>query len=123
MAEGCGRFLMEKNCGILGALESPQRPFVAIWAPDLTDRGIENRWKVPSMIGGAMMLRSQSGEEHGKSLCKSMADLRELLARAQSRISLPLDAVAGRGIDDEASAHIVPSGEIPEGEMGLDIGP
>jgi phosphoglycerate kinase len=26
-------------------------------------------------------------------------------------------------MDDEASAHTVPSGQIPEGEMGLDIGP
>jgi len=26
-------------------------------------------------------------------------------------------------LDDEASAHTVPAGKIPEGEMGLDIGP
>jgi 3-phosphoglycerate kinase len=26
-------------------------------------------------------------------------------------------------MDDEGSAHIVPSGDIPAGEMGLDIGP
>jgi phosphoglycerate kinase len=26
-------------------------------------------------------------------------------------------------MDDEKSAHVVPSGQIPENEMGLDIGP
>jgi phosphoglycerate kinase len=26
-------------------------------------------------------------------------------------------------MEDEASAHAVPAGQIPEGEMGLDIGP
>jgi phosphoglycerate kinase len=45
------------------------------------------------------------------------------LARAQSLISLPTDAAAAKGLEDEVSAHVVPSGEIPEGEMGLDIGP
>jgi phosphoglycerate kinase len=79
------------------------------------------------LIGGAMMftfLKSQ-GKSIGKSLCEpDKLDLaRELLARAHSRISLPVDAVAGCGLDDEASAHVVPSGEIPEEEMGLDIGP
>ena len=43
--------------------------------------------------------------------------------RAQSRIVLPVDAVASSGMEDEASAHTVPAGQIPEGEMGLDIGP
>lgn len=126
-------FLMEKELRYLGAaLESPARPFVAILGgAKISDKieVIENLLgKVDHLlIGGAMMftfLKSQ-GKDIGKSLCEiDRVDLaRELLARAQSRISLPIDAVAGCGIDDEASAHIVPSGEIPEGEMGLDIGP
>jgi phosphoglycerate kinase len=126
-------FLMEKELRYLGgALESPQRPFVAILGgAKISDKieVIENLLgKVDHLlIGGAMMftfLKSQ-GKHIGKSLCEvDKLDLaRELLARAQSRISLPVDAVAGCGLDDEASAHVVPSGEIPEEEMGLDIGP
>jgi phosphoglycerate kinase len=126
-------FLMEKELRYLGgALESPQRPFVAILGgAKISDKieVIENLLgKVDHLlIGGAMMftfLKCQ-GKSIGKSLCEvDKLDLaRELLTRAQSRISLPMDAVAARAIEDEASAHVVPSGEIPDGEMGLDIGP
>jgi phosphoglycerate kinase len=34
-----------------------------------------------------------------------------------------LDAVASTGIENEAGAHVVPADQIPDGEMGLDIGP
>jgi phosphoglycerate kinase len=126
-------FLMEKELRYLGgALESPQRPFVAILGgAKISDKieVIENLLgKVDKLlIGGAMMftfLKSQ-GKNIGKSLCEEdKLDLaREILARAQSRISLPVDAVAAAGMDAEASAHVVGAGEIPEGEMGLDIGP
>jgi phosphoglycerate kinase len=126
-------FLMEKELRYLGgALESPQRPFVAILGgAKISDKieVIENLLgKVDCLlIGGAMMftfLKSQ-GKRIGKSLCEEeKLDLaRGLLSRAQSRIFLPADAVAAKSIEDEVSAHVVPSGEIPEGEMGLDIGP
>ncbi|MBN1566279.1 MAG: phosphoglycerate kinase [Acidobacteria bacterium] len=126
-------FLMEKELRYLGgALESPQRPFIAILGgAKISDKieVIENLLgKVDRLlIGGAMaftFLKSQ-GKSIGKSLCEDdKLDLaRELLARGQSRIVLPSDAVASPGMDDEVSAHIVPSGQIPEGEMGLDIGP
>ncbi len=126
-------FLMEKELRYLGgALESPQRPFVAILGgAKISDKieVIENLLgKVDRLlIGGAMMftfLKSQ-GKNIGKSLCEAdKLDLaRELLARAQARIVLPVDAIASPGIEDEASAHMVPAGQIPEGEMGLDIGP
>ena len=126
-------FLMEKELRYLGgALESPQRPFIAILGgAKISDKieVIENLLgKVDRLlIGGAMtftFLKSQ-GKSIGKSLCEEdKLDLaRELLSRGKSRISLPVDAVAANSIDDEGSAHIVPSGEIPEGQLGVDIGP
>jgi phosphoglycerate kinase len=126
-------FLMEKELRYLGgALESPQRPFVAILGgAKISDKieVIENLLgKVDCLlIGGAMMftfLKSQ-GKNIGKSLCEEdKLDLaRGLLSRAQAHIFLPADAIAAKSIEDEVSAHVVPSGEIPEGEMGLDIGP
>jgi phosphoglycerate kinase len=126
-------FLMEKELRYLGgALESPQRPFIAILGgAKISDKieVIENLLgKVDRLlIGGAMaftFLKSQ-GKSIGKSLCEEdKLDLaRELMARAQLRIALPSDAVASTGMDDEASAHTVPAGQIPDGEMGLDIGP
>lgn len=126
-------FLMEKELRYLGgALEHPARPFVAILGgAKISDKieVIENLLgKVDRLlIGGAMMftfLKSQ-GKGIGKSLCEEdKLDLaRELLGRAGGRIVLPVDAVASSGIDDESSAHIVPADQVPEGEMGLDIGP
>ena len=127
-------FLMEKELRYLGeALESPRRPFVAILGgAKISDKidVIENLLgKVDRLlIGGAMMftfLKSQ-GKRIGKSLCEDdKLDLaRDLLSRAgESRLMLPADAVASPGMEDEASAHVVPSGQIPDGEMGLDIGP
>lgn len=126
-------FLMEKELRYLGgALESPQRPFIAILGgAKISDKieVIENLLgKVDRLlIGGAMMftfLKAQ-GKNIGKSLCEEdKLDLaRDLLKRSQSKIVLPTDAVAAPGIDNETSAHVVASGAIPEGEMGLDIGP
>jgi phosphoglycerate kinase len=126
-------FLMEKELRYLGgALESPQRPFIAILGgAKISDKieVIENLLgKVDGLlIGGAMMftfLKSQ-GQSIGKSLCEDdKLDLaRSLLSRAGSRIVLPTDAVASSSLEDEASAHVVPAGKIPDGEMGLDIGP
>jgi phosphoglycerate kinase len=126
-------FLMEKELRYLGgALEAPERPFVAILGgAKISDKieVIENLLgKVDRLlIGGGMaftFLKSQ-GKNIGKSLCEAdKLDLaRDLLARARARISLPSDVVAARSVEDEASAHVVPSSEIPEDETGLDIGP
>jgi len=126
-------FLMEKELRYLGhALENPERPFVAILGgAKISDKieVIENLLgKVDKLpIGGAMaftFLKSQ-GKEIGNSLCeKDKLDLaRELLARAAGVIALPVDVVAAKSMDDESSAHIIPSDRMPEGEIGLDIGP
>jgi phosphoglycerate kinase len=130
--------LMEKELRYLGeALERPRQPFVAIvGGAKISDKiaVIENLLdKVNQLlIGGAMMftfLKSQ-GKNIGRSLFEpDKVDLaRDLLSRASaesgsSRILLPVDAIASPGMDDEASAHEVPADSIPEGEMGLDIGP
>jgi phosphoglycerate kinase len=126
-------FLMEKELRYLGnALESPQRPFVAILGgAKISDKieVIENLLRKVDhlLIGGAMMftfLKSQ-GKSVGRSLCEvdKLNLAGELLKRGLSRISLPTDVVAATGIEDAGSAHVVPSGEIPEDQMGLDIGP
>jgi phosphoglycerate kinase len=126
-------FLMEKELRYLGsALEKPERPFVAILGgAKISDKieVIENLLgKVDCLlIGGAMMftfLKSQ-GKNIGKSLCEDdKLDLaKSLLERAQSRIVLPVDAIASSSMEDDKPAHVVASGQIPEDEMGLDIGP
>jgi phosphoglycerate kinase len=126
-------FLMEKELRYLGnALENPERPFVAILGgAKISDKieVIENLLgKVDKLlIGGAMaytFLKSQ-GKQIGNSLYeKDKLDLaRELLAREAGVIVLPVDLVAAKAMEDESSAHVIPADQIPEGEMGLDIGP
>lgn len=144
VTQAAAGFLMEKELRYLGgALERPDRPFTAILGgAKISDKieVIENLLgKVDYLlIGGAMMftfLKSQ-GKRVGKSLCEDdkLELARNLVAQASRRsvsphnslgscILLPVDAVISPSIDDEASAHIVSVDQIPDGEMGLDIGP
>jgi len=127
-------FLMEKELRYLGdALENPERPFIAILGgAKISDKikVIENLLgKVDRLlIGGAMMftfLKSR-GKNIGKSLCEEdRLDLARNLMEGtgKSVIILPIDAVVSPDMENEAAAHTVVSEEIPNGEMGLDIGP
>jgi phosphoglycerate kinase len=125
--------LMEKELRFLGsALGNPERPFTALLGgAKVSDKipVIENLLgKVDHLlVGGAMMFTFLKGQgaETGKSLVEEdqIARTRDLWTRAAGRIVLPVDAVASPGIADEASAHVVPADRIPDGEMGLDIGP
>jgi len=126
-------FLLRKELRYLaGALEVPERPFVAIvGGAKISDKigVIENLLDKVSclLIGGAMMFTFQKclGKNIGKSLYEEdRIDLaKRLLDKASDKIILPTDVVASSGIDDAAGAHIVPVDDIPDGEMGLDIGP
>lgn len=127
-------FLMEKELKYLGhALEHPDTPFIAILGgAKISDKieVIENLLAKVDwlLIGGAMaftFLRSQ-GIAVGKSLCEGdkLELARALVSKERgNRIVLPLDVVAASSIEDESSIHIVAPDEIPENEMGLDIGP
>lgn len=126
-------FLMEKELRYLGgALENPQRPFVSILGGAKISGKIdviENMLGKVDMllIGGAMMFTffKSQGRNIGNSICENdKLDLaRDLLARAGSRIMLPVDAIAAASMENEASAHEVPADNLPDGEIGVDIGP
>jgi phosphoglycerate kinase len=133
MEKSAAGFLMEKELLYLGnALENPKRPFISILGGAKISGKIdviENLLgKVDKLlIGGAMMftfLKSQ-GKSIGNSLCEDdkLELARGLLARAGSRIMLPIDAVAATSLDNAGSAHVVAADAIPDGEAGLDIGP
>jgi phosphoglycerate kinase len=79
-----------------------------------------------TLIGGAMtytFLKAQ-GKSTGKSLVESdKLDLaRELLALGQGKIILPQDHLVVEALDKPQTARVV-EGEIPEGWIGVDIGP
>lgn len=124
--------LVEKELRFLGdTLAKPARPFVAILGgAKVSDKigVIENLLpKVDAiLIGGAMsytFLASQ-GVSVGASLCeRDKLDLaKSLLAKASGKIHLPTDSVCAAKL--EAGAATKTSTEaVPEGLMGLDIGP
>ena len=128
-------FLIKKELDVMGkALISPERPFVAILGgAKVSDKisVIENLIdKVDTLIvGGGMaytFLKSK-GLSIGNSLCENdKIDLaKELLEKAKIKgvkLLLPLDNVAGKEFKSDTESAVFESG-IPEGWMGLDIGP
>jgi phosphoglycerate kinase len=78
------------------------------------------------LVGGAMMFTfwKAQGREVGRSLCElDMLDLaRELLAAGGDRLHIPLDCVAGAELRAGVRTQVVEGG-VPEGLMGLDVGP
>ncbi len=82
------------------------------------------------IIGGGMaytFIKSQGGNI-GSSLCEEdkLDDAASILSEARKkgiRIHLPVDTIAADAFSEEANTRTVPSDEIPDGWMGLDIGP
>jgi len=82
------------------------------------------------IIGGGMaftFIKAQGGKI-GKSLVEDerLGTALGILAEAQKRgvkIHLPVDAIAAEAFDNSAATRTCASNEIPDGWMGLDIGP
>ena len=123
--------LMDKELQYLGqATSNPERPCVAILGgAKVSDKieVIQNLMKVVDklLIGGAMAytFMKAKGEPVGKSLIEDdKLDLaRELMTSAGEKLMLPTDHAVSpefEGGDDRVISEVV-----PEGMMGLDIGP
>ncbi len=128
--------LMQKELDFIGgALEQPQRPFVAILGgAKVSDKikVVENLLtKVDTLIiGGGManaFLVAQGYGVGSSRVAEGDPDhARKALEDAQRRavqVLLPTDAVAADQFDAEAAHATVPVGETPAGWMLLDIGP
>jgi phosphoglycerate kinase len=129
-------FLMEKEIEYLGgALEKPQRPFVAVLGgAKVSDKVavITNLLeKVDALIiGGAMaytFYRAQ-GIPTGKSLVEEdkVELAKELLAKAKAKgvaLLLPVDHVIADAFAETAKTEVVGEKGIRDGWMALDVGP
>ena len=81
------------------------------------------------IIGGGMaytFMKAQGGHI-GNSLCEEdrIETAKSLLAKAEERgvcIHLPPDSIIADKFDANADTSVAPSGQIPDGWMGLDIG-
>jgi phosphoglycerate kinase len=134
--ERAAGFLICKELEFLGrALSSPRRPFVAVvGGAKVSDkiRVLEHLLgRVDALlVGGALaytFLRAQ-GVAIGRSLVEEdrLELARQILDRAQTRgveLLLPVDHVCGTEPRDAGSRRVVNDRAIPDGMMGLDIGP
>lgn len=125
-------FLMEKEIKFIGgAVDSPERPLVAILGgAKVSDKiGVIENLLVKAdkvLVGGAMMftfLRAL-GKNTGTSLVEEdKIDLaKDLLAKANGKLVLPIDAVVAKEFNNDAPHKTVSVDEIPADEMGLDVG-
>ncbi len=131
----CG-FLIQKEIDVMGkALDNPVRPFVAVLGgAKVSDKiGVITNLleKVDTLIvGGAMAYTFLKAEGHnvGISLCEEdkLELASELLAKAKEKgvsLLLPVDHIAADKFDENAEPVAVDGKDIPEGLMGMDIGP
>lgn len=129
-------FLIKKELDIMGkALEDPERPFVAILGgAKVSDKigVIESLLeKVDTLIiGGSMAYTFFVAKGYAIGTSKFEADkvdlAASLLAKAEEKgvnLLLPVDNVVGREFDANTESQVVDSDKIPDGWMGLDIGP
>ena len=131
----CG-FLIQKEIDVMGkALDNPVRPFVAVLGgAKVSDKiGVITNLleKVDTLIvGGAMAYTFLKAEGHnvGISLCEEdkLELACELLAKAKEKgvsLLLPVDHIAADKFDENAEPVAVEGKDIPDGLMGMDIGP
>ena len=116
------------------AIGQPQRPFVAILGgAKVSDKinVINNLLGICDavLIGGAMAYTfslAQGGKVGNSVVEMDKVDLaKELIAKGGDKLHLPVDTHCGDDFNDIAGCNkkIVPTGEIPDGWEGLDIGP
>jgi phosphoglycerate kinase len=127
--------LMEKELeNARKVLDNPKRPFIAILGGAkisdkimLIDSLIDKADKI--IIGGGMaytFIKAQGGKVGNSLVEEDKLNLAiDLLAKASKsgkRIELPSDSIAAEKFAPDALFKNVPSHEIPDGWMGLDIG-
>lgn len=129
-------FLIEKEIQMLDKLmENPARPYIAVLGgAKVSDKigVIEKLIDVVDgiIIGGAMAYTFLKAQGHavGKSLVEQdkVKYAKELIARVEARkktLLLPVDHVVTGTINDRKNIQTTKDANIPEGKMGVDIGP
>jgi phosphoglycerate kinase len=133
---GYAGLLLEREVNELNkVVEDPARPLcVVLGGAKVSDKvGVIERFLDSAdqiLIGGAMCFSffKAQGKEIGDSLFDdvSVEAAREALAKAEAadcELVLPVDLVLGREFSADTERKEVDGTEVPEGWMGLDVGP
>ena len=131
----CG-YLIQQEIGVMGkALADPARPFVAILGgAKVSDKiGVITNLidKVDTLIIGGGMAYTffrADGNNIGTSICEEdKLDLaKEMMEKARAKgvnFMIPVDNEIGREYSEDTTHMTIYSDSIPDGWMGLDIGP
>jgi phosphoglycerate kinase len=132
-----GRLLEREVTTLQRMLEDPARPLVAVLGgAKVSDKiaVIERFLEVADtiLIGGAMCFPFFAAQGHtvGQSLCiaQDVELARKVLGLGsgsgrRAALELPRDLVIADRLAADASAHVLDGIDVPEGMMGLDIGP
>jgi phosphoglycerate kinase len=128
-----GLLLEREVSELTKVVESPQRPLVVVLGgAKVSDKvGVIDRFLEVAdqiLIGGAMCFGffKAQGIETGNSLVEGVELAKEALERAEQsdcELRLPVDLVLGREFSAETERKESDGVEVPEGWMGLDVGP
>jgi len=129
-------FLLEKELDYLQtAIQNPQRPFAAIVGGSKVSSKIGVLESLIEkcnviIIGGGMVFTflKARGLSVGSSLVEEdkldlAKEAEEMAAKKGVKLIFPTDLVIADKFDNNANTKVVPADQIPEGWMGLDIGP
>jgi phosphoglycerate kinase len=126
-------FLVEKELQILETLlGQPRTPMIAVMGgAKVSDKILVIENLLPKvdrlLIGGAMTYTFLKARGHGIGKSRVEADkldeARRLLDLAGDKLVLPQDHLVATALDPSAETKVVAGPEIPDGWLGLDIGP
>jgi phosphoglycerate kinase len=142
--EGVAHLVSDRAAGLLlerevetltKILEAPERPLVAVLGGAkvsdkiaVIERFLESADTI--LIGGAMCFPffAAQGRQIGNSLCadEDVELARQILANigaARAAFELPQDLVVAERLEADAEAKAIDDVDVPDGSMGLDIGP
>ncbi|HWM09456.1 MAG TPA: phosphoglycerate kinase [Solirubrobacteraceae bacterium] len=132
LPSAAGRLLEREVSTLKGILDDPRRPLVAVvGGAKVTDKiGVLDAFLDRAdeiLIGGAMCFPFFKAQGHnvGGSLCEEagVEPAARVLRAGADKLQLPVDLVAGQEFNAETPVRAIDGVDVPEGWMGLDIGP
>jgi phosphoglycerate kinase len=132
LPSAAGRLLEREVATLRGILDNPERPLVAVvGGAKVTDKiGVLDAFLDTAdeiLIGGAMCFPffKAQGHEVGDSLCEEagVEPAARVLRAGSEKVLLPVDLMSGRAFSADTEVEQINGVDVPEGQMGLDIGP
>jgi phosphoglycerate kinase len=125
--------LVARELDVLTRLTTdPERPYVVVLGGSkVSDKLAVIEALLPKvdrlLVGGGMCFTFLAAQGHGVGRSLLEADqvdtCRRLLAEAGDRIVLPVDVVCAPAFSADVETTVVPIDAIPDGQLGLDVGP